>query len=194
MIVVEKAGECIEQQMFYVINQKIANINIKGKPEVQFCATINKNLEAEIIENATGVVSNFYATWYKKANNSWQNVGGGLTLYNISEGMYKVELNGDACVGISSDSITTKLVDDCTILSVLSTDESKTIVTPNPTSDEFIVSSLAKLNKISIYSITGNLMLETSTSSVSISNLASGCYIVKVETDLGTEVHKVVKK
>lgn len=191
---VEKTGECIEELTFYIVNQTIAKISIKGKPEVKFCSTVSKNIEAVVEEIEAGIISNYYATWYKKTNNTWQNVGGGLVLYNISEGVYKVELNGDACVGISSDSVTTKLVEDCTVLSIVSQGEYSSMIIPNPASENIRVSSFSSLKKVSIYTLTGNLVLEATTPDITVTSLLNGCYIVKIESINGTEVHRFIKK
>ena len=67
---------------------------------------------------------------------------------------------------------------------------------PNPTKDEIFIKSNLPIEKVEIYSLTGVLMLsETNfTEKISVSALPQGVYLLKIYTDKGLAVSKVVKE
>ena len=67
---------------------------------------------------------------------------------------------------------------------------------PNPTNDEIFIKSELQIKKVEIYSITGALLLSESNfnEKISLSALAKGVYMVKIYTDNGAVVQKVVKE
>ena len=71
--------------------------------------------------------------------------------------------------------------DDCT-LSQINTIQFDDFTFPNPVKDDLIITSNKTIDKIEIYSITGKLVLQTSTNleQVDVSKLAKGLYIVTV--------------
>ncbi|WP_139957631.1 T9SS type A sorting domain-containing protein [Flavicella sediminum] len=67
---------------------------------------------------------------------------------------------------------------------------------PNPASQEFSISlpSNSILKNAKLYSITGELIKTIHTTNCNISSIASGVYLVKVETNEGSFTEKIVKK
>lgn len=74
---------------------------------------------------------------------------------------------------------------------------SKLAVYPNPVSDQLFISSEdQKVENVVIYSLSGVVVknISNEVESVDVSDLASGNYIVKLTTDQGTAVKKIIKK
>ncbi|PXY45092.1 pectate lyase family protein [Flavobacterium hydrophilum] len=74
---------------------------------------------------------------------------------------------------------------------------SKLAVYPNPVSDQLFISSEdKKVENVVIYSLSGFVVknISNEVESVDVSDLASGNYIVKLTTDQGTAIKKIIKK
>jgi hypothetical protein len=69
-------------------------------------------------------------------------------------------------------------------------------VYPNPAEDELFIKSELQIKKVEIYSLTGSLLLSENNfnEKISMRNFAAGVYLVKIYTDKGSVVSKVVKK
>jgi len=67
---------------------------------------------------------------------------------------------------------------------------------PNPTKDDLFIKSALQINKIEIYSLTGFLLLTENNFSekISLSALLQGVYLIKVYTNEGIVVRKIVKE
>jgi hypothetical protein len=67
---------------------------------------------------------------------------------------------------------------------------------PNPAKDEIFIKSESQIKKVEIYSLMGLLLLSESNfnEKISMRNFAEGVYLVKIYTDKGSVVSKVVKK
>ncbi len=66
---------------------------------------------------------------------------------------------------------------------------------PNPVKDILTVSSDKKVNQISVYSVTGQLLQEINKSNtINLSKLPSGVYFVKTTIEGNTDVAKIIKK
>ena len=67
---------------------------------------------------------------------------------------------------------------------------------PNPAKDEIFISSELQINKVEVYSLTGLLLLSDNNfnKKISVSTLPQGVYMVKVYTNDGVAIIKVVKK
>jgi len=67
---------------------------------------------------------------------------------------------------------------------------------PNPVKDVIFIESVLPINKLEIYSLTGSLLLSNSNVNrqISVSSLSKGIYLVKVYTDNGVAVSKIVKE
>lgn len=68
-------------------------------------------------------------------------------------------------------------------------------VFPNPSSDQVFIKIFGqKLQNIKIYDLTGKLMQEDFTTKISIANIPNGNYLIKVQTNKSTIVHKLIKQ
>ena len=69
---------------------------------------------------------------------------------------------------------------------------------PNPVNDILTIESQEKITQLSIYSILGKLVKtvqpNTTNSSIDLSNLATGIYMVKIEADNKVSTQKIIKK
>ncbi|WP_179019128.1 T9SS type A sorting domain-containing protein [Winogradskyella forsetii] len=66
---------------------------------------------------------------------------------------------------------------------------------PNPTESKLTIQSLKSIERITVYSILGNVVSEElNSSSIDLSNLNSGVYLVNVSTENRTEILKVIKE
>ncbi|WP_179021437.1 T9SS type A sorting domain-containing protein [Winogradskyella forsetii] len=72
---------------------------------------------------------------------------------------------------------------------------SEAFVGPNPVKDELniILKNNGTLNDVSLYDVSGKLILKTTNKNVSTSHLASGLYLVKITTDKGSFTRKLIK-
>lgn len=60
---------------------------------------------------------------------------------------------------------------------------SDVILFPNPTSDYLTISGVENINKLQVFSIFGNKVLETTSKIIDVSKLSKGVYLLEVETD-----------
>lgn len=67
-------------------------------------------------------------------------------------------------------------------------------VFPNPATNKITIESDVKVNKVTIFTITGQVVGEYNTTEIDIHELASGIYFVNVATDNGTKNIKIVKE
>jgi uncharacterized repeat protein (TIGR02543 family) len=67
---------------------------------------------------------------------------------------------------------------------------------PNPVKDELYIRWEGNINKVELYSLSGNLMISEShfNEILNVSALLSGVYLLKIHTDNGLSVSKIVKK
>jgi len=67
---------------------------------------------------------------------------------------------------------------------------------PNPVKDEIFINSESFIKKVEIYSLTGNLLLSDNIfdGKISVSTLLRGVYLLKVYTDKGVTINKIVKE
>jgi hypothetical protein len=80
-------------------------------------------------------------------------------------------------------------------LSVEDYENLKIEVYPNPTESKLTIQSLTPIKKITIHSLLGNEVLEKyNTSTIDLTNLKSGVYLLNVSTENQTEILKIIKK
>lgn len=67
---------------------------------------------------------------------------------------------------------------------------------PNPATDNIIINSTENVQRVEIYNMQGQLVKVESgnVNNISVRDLANGMYTLKLTTDNGTSVHKIVKK
>ena len=78
---------------------------------------------------------------------------------------------------------------------IVTMDENLSIY-PNPATDQITINSTDNVQRVEIYNMQGQLVkAETgAVNNISVKDLANGMYTLKLTTDNGTSVHKIVKK
>ena len=86
--------------------------------------------------------------------------------------------------------------DDCEYLGVSDNELSELSIYPNPTKGSLFVNSTNNdtIQSLQLYSTTGKLLLETKTAEIDLGNLPTGLYLLKIKTDNGISVKKVIKE
>ncbi|MFI0428770.1 T9SS type A sorting domain-containing protein [Mariniflexile sp. HMF6888] len=108
-------------------------------------------------------------------------------------------------VGVTSFTVTTSngsgsyfMFDDLSFsLNTLSTDDyvfEKTKVYPNPVENILHVKNISDLKSIKVYNNVGQLVLESKEAIIDVSLLSQGMYILQINTSLGTETKRIIKK
>jgi len=79
---------------------------------------------------------------------------------------------------------------------ILNIESPEITVYPNPVKDYLYIQSTNKINKVELYTLTGSLVIleNNFTEKISLSTVSKGVYILKVYTDKGLVVSRVVKK
>lgn len=99
-------------------------------------------------------------------------------------GNYAVQLTTNGCVSVS----------DCYTFGVLNNPdfdlETTISISPNPTSGVIHITSLMEIKEIAIFSVLGQLVA----TQPDLSQQASGIYFIKITTDTGSVVRKVIKE
>ena len=71
----------------------------------------------------------------------------------------------------------------------------ETRIFPNPVNNSFQINSNRSIESVALYNITGRLVKTFSDeTNYEISDLASGIYLARVSTDLGSKTLKVIKE
>lgn len=77
-------------------------------------------------------------------------------------------------------------------------DAAQYAVFPNPTADQLHIEGHYAINKISLFNLLGELILEkssdTSSQTIDLSSLHNGSYLLRIESELGVSHQKIIKK
>ncbi len=118
------------------------------------------------------------------ANNAPINGATSQVFSPTAAGNYAVQLTTNGCVSVSN----------CVEFALLSTtdfDYSQNIsIVPNPTSGLLTISSLVEIKEIAVYSVLGEFI----TNKPDLSDQARGLYFIKISTETGTVIKKVIKE
>ncbi|WP_459210673.1 immunoglobulin-like domain-containing protein [Aquimarina rhabdastrellae] len=107
------------------------------------------------------------------------------------EGTYTITYNVmDAAGNVAAE--ITRTVNVSAILNVEENEIEILEIYPNPTSDKLFISK--EVEKVIIYAITGQKILETNNNSIDMSLYRSGVYLIHIFTNKGNAVKRVVKR
>jgi pectate lyase len=124
-------------------------------------------------------------------------VGGIITINNLPAGNHTIVKQNTANLFYISTKYNTSLHIAQTTKLQQSTEEAELTLHPNPVTNTLYLSgSNQKIEKIAIYTLTGTLVKSSgnNTESIDVSDLISGGYLVKVNTDQGTILNKIIIK
>ena len=65
---------------------------------------------------------------------------------------------------------------------------------PNPASNKVYIQTNAKILGVNVYNILGKRVRNTVSDTIDVTNLTNGVYIMTIETDLGSETKRLIKK
>jgi len=100
-----------------------------------------------------------------------------------------INQNGPGCQGFK------EIIALCKLLSNENFNSSNFILNPNPTKDHFTIYGNQEITKLSIYNTSGKLVKEFEESpSFDVSDLTPGVYFLKIESNQGKEVIKLIKE
>ena len=129
---------------------------------------------------------------------------GNYTIYGLS---YSTVHNPDDFIGQSLDEISNCITPSATSMSLMVTGgditthssqplASNIILYPNPVNDYLFIESDRAIKKVEIYNLLGKIVFTTESSAkeLNISGLSAGLYLVRVQTEGETTVHKIEKK
>lgn len=135
-------------------------------------------------------------TWSTGATtNSIQISGQEIGLANTED--YQVTVvDGEGCQTVETIAVT---VDACTGLPE-GNGTAKFVIFPNPNNGKFSISfneSVSRISVVKIYNPTGEILYTTNinhkgTESFNVSELSSGIYFIKIETETGSTIHKLI--
>ena len=77
-------------------------------------------------------------------------------------------------------------------VSIAETQTSTINIYPNPAQNTLYIQSSETIEQVSVYDISGRMLLQTNSQSIDISHLANGIYIIKVKTAQGETVRKIM--
>ncbi|WP_179318707.1 T9SS type A sorting domain-containing protein [Winogradskyella helgolandensis] len=83
---------------------------------------------------------------------------------------------------------------DCSALSIVDFNQNSFKIFPNPAKDQFTIQldKLSNLQNVSIYNNIGQLILTSKETTIDSSKLASGLYVVEIETNRGKSAKKLI--
>lgn len=65
---------------------------------------------------------------------------------------------------------------------------------PNPASDFIVIETQESVKDVTIFSVSGQKVINTQNKKINIQSLQSGVYFVQIKTDTSTTTHKIIKK
>jgi len=155
-------------------------------PELSFNVTDESAAGAsdgEISMSITGGESPYIINWSNNAHTE--------TIIGLSAGTYSVaviDANGCAAVGNATVEVDTDIAGAIA-------DEIK--IYPNPVNDELHIISNSEIQTISVFDITGKLIIKKAPTckqiEISLSEIQSGVYFVEIECNKQTVIRKIVK-
>ncbi|MES2799783.1 MAG: T9SS type A sorting domain-containing protein [Bacteroidota bacterium] len=102
-------------------------------------------------------------------------------------GSYAVEVTNGSCSETSN----------CTSISTIGIEENNTFqlsVQPNPSADKITVVSSSEIDEVLVYASSGELVMVETNSTFNIEQLARGVYILKVKTENGIGMIRLIKQ
>jgi len=174
-------------------NQSLENFDISSVTDMEGMFMNTNNLS----------VYNFDSTiigWYNNPNGIQSNVnlGGNIAYCNSRDWLYLLENNFDWYIQTDEDTPNgtyTGFYRDCSTASVEDQNQLDISIYPNPTSDIVFIDGNYSQLKVVIYDILGKqVMKESITNSIDISQLEKGVYILQLSDGAKVTTKRIIKK
>ena len=167
-------------------------------PNAVFSADLDNDLDNDVLSANTidGEI-----VWYE--NDGLGNFGPLQIITTNAPGtlsVFAADLDNDTDIDVlSASQIDNKIAwyENLTILDVPAINASKAIIYPNPVHDTLYVEVPNEdITQIELYNLSGKKVLSyiNNTNQIKVTNLASGAYLLKIYTETGVVVKKIVKK
>lgn len=164
-----------------VANTMISNLDINDNNLLNYLNVSETNLSNLDVKNSLGL--NYLLT------NNTPN----LTCITVMD-----EVAANAGTGIYADwekDVNTSYNENCA-LSTLDFNTFKIYVGPNPIKDELYITlhNNSDLKEVTLFDITGKLLLKSVNTVINTSQLNSGVYLIKIKTNIGNVTKKLIKE
>ncbi len=162
-------------------------------------ATVNRSLRLRVINEATPLVSTVIFTGTGIHSTAWVQVTANVFTAPTA-GTYFFEFNDFSPLSAAASSM---LLDDVNFATNLATNDfndSKLAVYPNPTSNLINIANElgAVINTVEMTDLNGRTVKTTTINAteaqISVGDLAAGVYMMKISTDQGIAIKKIVKQ
>lgn len=175
---------------------------------IQYDGSLSAEEALEMIENHTDYFS-FNATStavtevqlgdYSSGNASdeqWKHfTGTNLSNWQTATDLSEIQLNGEAWFGLSfSDRRPFTPQEAETLLSSKGFASSDFSVYPNPAASHVVIDTNETIEQITIFDMTGKMVLNTKNKHLNISHFNTGVYQVRIKTTTGIAFKKLIKK
>jgi hypothetical protein len=172
--------------------QAMITVSVNQNPAVSIGATSQNICIGEpLILTGLGAVT---YNWYSGATFS-QFQGSPVTVFPTTSGAFSVI--GKDANGCEGSAAMTVNVEACTGISFHNADQSFRCY-PNPATSEFVIESAGLINEVIVTDLTGRTVLllngDSRKMTMNISGLSNGIYHVRVSSDAGSSVIKMVKE
>ena len=163
-----------------IANNEISNIDLSQNPNLYLVQCYNNQLTSLNVKNG-----------------NTNNISDLLAQNNPNLECIQVDANvvGNIPAAWDYDSGVT-FSDDCEYLGINDNDVSTIAIYPNPVTDQLVVTlgDNDSFQSITLYSITGKLLLTSNSTELDLTNLPASIYLLKVKTANSTVVKKIIKE
>ncbi|SMP23604.1 T9SS type A sorting domain-containing protein [Chryseobacterium profundimaris] len=174
---------------------------------IQYNGTITAEQALQLIDNyvdsftyspaANQVAALLFNSFSGTANgtNTWKLYKGtNLSDWKTHTSLSSITLNNNDWLGLSFGTRRPFTPSEANAtLSVSNIVEESFKIYPNPASDFIIIETKDNIKDITVYSITGQKVLNTKNKKINVQHLKSGVYLAEIKTDKSTTTHKFIK-
>ena len=149
--------------------------------------------EPEAIDTSITDASPTFTANATSATYQWINCDTDETIPGETNQSFTATENGNYAVDITIGGCTER--SDCFSVQTLSAalvEHVQFTIVPNPAVEKITIHKV--VNNVTIYTLTGKHVLETTSSSISVASLPAGVYFVRIQTEQGTGIQKLIKQ
>lgn len=172
------------------------NGTITGEQALQMIASYTNTFSFTAASNQISSASLNSFSGTSSGNSSWKLYKGtNLSNWKTSANLSSVVLNNNDWFGLSFGSRRPFIPTEANVnLSVKDIAKESFRIYPNPASDFIMIDTTNKIEKVALYSVTGQQVLTAVNNKINIQNLPSGVYVVEIQTDKSVISKKIIKR